>query len=127
MQAINQKLGGQFDVEIERLWDDDWLDFLRGQPWFNAEDFAKGLAIARARYPEPPQGSPPPLPVEALLHANAVAYAGRARYANLCAEAGRTENRLRPSPSGHRKLLRHRTSTSRLIEPGGKPAPHSCR
>jgi hypothetical protein len=71
MQAINQKLGGQFDVEIARLWDDGWLDVLRAQPWLNAEDFAKGLAVARARHPEPPNGAPPPLPVEALLRAAA--------------------------------------------------------
>jgi hypothetical protein len=67
MQAINQKLGGQFDVEIVRLWDEGWLDILRAQSWLNAEDFAKGLAVARARYPAPPNVAPPPLPVEALL------------------------------------------------------------
>jgi len=70
MQAINQKLGGHFDVEVARLWDEDWLDFVRGQSWFNAEDFAKGLTIARARYPEPPKAVPPPLPVQALLPAS---------------------------------------------------------
>ena len=67
MQAINQKLGGQFDVEIARLWDDGWLDVLRAQQWLNAEDFAKGLAVARTRFPEPPRKVPPPLPIEALL------------------------------------------------------------
>ena len=67
MQAINQKLEGKFDVGIDRLWDDDWLAFLRDQQWFNAEDFSRGLAIARARYPEPPRQSKPPLPVEVVL------------------------------------------------------------
>ncbi len=67
MQAVNQKLGGQFDIGVARLWDDDWLDLLRGQSWFNVEDFAKGLAVARKRFPEPP-GRPPPLPIEALLN-----------------------------------------------------------
>jgi hypothetical protein len=71
MQVINQKLDGKFDVGIDRLWDDDWLAFLREQNWFNAEDFAKGMAIARARYPEPPRQSLPPLPVEALLRTSA--------------------------------------------------------
>ena len=67
MQAVNQKLFGEFDVEIARLWDDDWLDVLRAQQWLNAEDFAKGLAVARTRFPEPPRKVPPPLPIEALL------------------------------------------------------------
>jgi hypothetical protein len=69
MQAVNQKLLGEFDVEIARLWDDDWLDLLRAQPWLNAEDFAKGLAVARTRFPEPARRLPPLLPVEALLRA----------------------------------------------------------
>ncbi len=69
MQAVNQKLLGQFDIETARVWDDDWLDILRAQPWLNAEDFAKGLAVARARYPEPARKVPPRLPVEALLQA----------------------------------------------------------
>jgi hypothetical protein len=66
MQAVNQKRLGQFDIEIARLWDDDWLDVLRVQPWLNAEDFAKGLAVARKRFPEPAH-KPPSLPIEALL------------------------------------------------------------
>jgi hypothetical protein len=72
MQAINQKLGGEFDIAVERLWDDDWLFILSAQKWFNADDFNKGLAIARARYPRPPgKPAPPPLPVETLLQASA--------------------------------------------------------
>ena len=51
MQAINQKHGGQFDIPIERLWDDDLPDAVCEQKWFNADDFNKGLAVARARYP----------------------------------------------------------------------------
>lgn len=66
MQAVNQKLLGQFDIEIARLWDDSLLDVLRAQQWINAEDFAKGLAVARKRFPEPAH-KPPPLPIEALL------------------------------------------------------------
>ena len=66
MQAIDQKLGGKFDIEIARVWDDDLLKRLREQSWFNADDFAKGLAVARRRHPEPPpEPTPPPLPVEA--------------------------------------------------------------
>jgi hypothetical protein len=68
MQAIDQRHGGAFDIEIARLWEDGLLESLREQKWFNADDFAKGLAIARKRYPEPPRksaSSPPP--VETLL------------------------------------------------------------
>src|SRR5215475_14352191 len=69
MQAINQKHGGQFDIAIERLWDDGLLDGLRDQKWFNPDDFAKGLAIAQARHHKqpPPKPAPPPLPVQTLL------------------------------------------------------------
>ena len=67
MQAINQKLGGEFDIAIDRLWDDDWFVILREQKWFNADDFNKGLALARTRYPRPPgKPAPPPLPVETV-------------------------------------------------------------
>jgi hypothetical protein len=67
MQAINQKHNGQFDIPVERLWDDNLLAGVRGQKWFNPDDFAKGLAIAQARHPKPPPKPAPPLPVEALL------------------------------------------------------------
>jgi len=72
MQAIDQKHGGAFDIEIARLWEDGLLENLREQKWFNADDFAKGLAIARKRYPEPPRESAPSPPVEALLQAGGV-------------------------------------------------------
>ena len=70
MQAINQKHGGEFDIPVERLWDDPLLDILRAQPWFNADDFNKGLAVARTRHPQP-QRQAAPLPVERLLQASA--------------------------------------------------------
>lgn len=69
MQAVNQKHNGQFDIAIDRLWDDDLLDALRGQKWFNPGDFAEGLAIAQARHPRPPP-RPALLPVQARLHAS---------------------------------------------------------
>jgi hypothetical protein len=52
MQAVDQKLKGQFDIEASRLWEDGLLERLRAEKWLNPEDFAKGLALARARYPE---------------------------------------------------------------------------
>jgi hypothetical protein len=79
MQVINQKLGGEFDIAIERLWDDDWFVVLREQKWFNADDFNKGLALARTRYPRPPgKPAPPPLPIETLLQASATVAAPEA-------------------------------------------------
>jgi hypothetical protein len=53
MQTIDQRLKGAFDIEVSRLWDDDLAEHLRAERWFNAEDFAKGIFIARAKYPEP--------------------------------------------------------------------------
>src|SRR5476649_697355 len=59
MQAIDQKLKGKFDIEVSRLWEDDLHDELRGEKWFNAKDFDKGLAEARKHYPEPPRKAAP--------------------------------------------------------------------
>jgi hypothetical protein len=69
MQAINQKYGGEFDIPIECLWDDDLTDSLREQKWFNPDDFNKGLAVARARYPQPPSRPAAP-PAEKLPQAS---------------------------------------------------------
>ncbi|WP_213772455.1 hypothetical protein [Bradyrhizobium sp. dw_78] len=60
MQAVNQKRHGSFDVEASRLWDDAVLERLRTEDWFNAEDFNKGLTIARARHPQPLRQAEPP-------------------------------------------------------------------
>jgi hypothetical protein len=54
MQAIDQRLKGKFDIELSRLWEDDLHDEFHAEKWFNAQDFEKGLAEARKRYPEPP-------------------------------------------------------------------------
>ena len=71
MQAINQKYNGEFDIPIERLWDDDLSGMLSAQKWFNPEDFDKGLAVARARHKRPPPIlAPPPLRVETSLRAS---------------------------------------------------------
>ncbi len=54
MQAIDQRLKGEFDIEVSRIWDEDLHDALNGEKWFNAADFDKGLAEARKHYPLPP-------------------------------------------------------------------------
>jgi hypothetical protein len=64
MQAIDQKHGGRFDIEIARLWEDDLLERISEQKWFNLDDFSKGLAIARKRFPAPPR-APDPEPAAA--------------------------------------------------------------
>src|SRR5882672_2732528 len=53
MQAVDQKLKGEFDIEASRLWEEGLPESMRAHKWFNAEDFSKGLVIARARYPQP--------------------------------------------------------------------------
>ena len=51
MQLIDQRLEGAFDIEVIRLWDDDLVESLRAKAWLKADDFDKGLAVARTRYP----------------------------------------------------------------------------
>ena len=60
MQAVDQKLKGQFDIEASRLWDDGLSESLNAGGWLNSEDFAKALSVARARYPQPPRKAEPP-------------------------------------------------------------------
>ena len=52
MQLIDQRLEGAFDIEVARLWDDDLIESLRAKAWLKAEDFDKGLAVARTRHPQ---------------------------------------------------------------------------
>jgi hypothetical protein len=53
MQLIDQRLEGVFDIEAARLWDDDFMESLRAKAWLKAEDFDKGLAVARMRHSQP--------------------------------------------------------------------------
>ena len=52
IQAIDQRLKGNFDIEVSRLWDDIIVERTRGLAWINAADFDKALEMARARHPE---------------------------------------------------------------------------
>ena len=54
MQAVDPRLKGKFDIEAIRLWEDGLSESLNAGAWLNAEDFAKALAVARERYPQPP-------------------------------------------------------------------------
>ena len=51
VQACDQKQKSQFDIEVNRLWEDDVLEGLRAHKWLNVEDFEKAIAIARKRFP----------------------------------------------------------------------------
>ena len=64
MQAVDQKLKGQFDIEASRLWDDGLSESLNAGGWLNSEDFAKALSVARGRYPGPPRKAEPPVSPE---------------------------------------------------------------
>ena len=52
MQLIDQKLQGFFDIEVIRLWDESLIASMHAKEWLNAADFDKGLAVARARFPQ---------------------------------------------------------------------------
>ncbi len=51
IQAVDQRLRGVLDIEIARLWDDDFVQSRRGKPGLNLADFDQALAVARTRYP----------------------------------------------------------------------------
>ncbi len=72
MQLIDQKLKGFFDIEAIRLWDDGLIESIHAKEWLNKADFDKGLAIARARYPQSPGTAAPP-PEEKIVAAPVIA------------------------------------------------------
>ena len=41
MQAVDQKQKSKFDIEASRLWEDDLLERLSDQRWFNVDDFER--------------------------------------------------------------------------------------
>lgn len=53
IQAIDQRLKGNFDIAVSRLWDDISVERTRALAWVNAADFDRALEFARARHPEP--------------------------------------------------------------------------
>lgn len=83
MQAVDQKQKSKFDIEVSRLWDDDLVEGLSSERWFNPADFSEGLAIARARYPAlpgrpKPKIAPKPVPPRVdLAKSNAATFAMR--------------------------------------------------
>jgi hypothetical protein len=86
VQAVDQRLRGILDIEVGRLWDDDFVQSRRSKPGLNLQDFDQALAVARMRYPrqgarptidlplellvaEEPELSPPPVPPALALRA----------------------------------------------------------
>src|ERR1700738_378944 len=45
LQAVDQKLKGNFDIEAARLWEEGLLESMRAEPWLNVEDFGKALSV----------------------------------------------------------------------------------
>jgi hypothetical protein len=73
LQAIDQRLNGEFDIEIADLWDDSFVARARACPQLNAADFDKAIALARARYPAMPRSPDRPADkVEPVRHAPAI-------------------------------------------------------
>ncbi len=60
VQAVDQRLKGDFDIDLSRIWDEELQARMRGHAWVNADDFDKALTMARRRFPEPAKGSPSP-------------------------------------------------------------------
>ncbi|MFT4121661.1 hypothetical protein [Bradyrhizobium sp.] len=58
VQAVDQRLRGVLDIELARLWDDDYVQSRRAKPGVNAADFDKAVAVARERYPKAPVVAP---------------------------------------------------------------------
>jgi len=54
IQAIDKKLDMKFDVEADRIWEEDLAVPLQSESWFDAADFTMALGIARRRARENP-------------------------------------------------------------------------
>ena len=51
----------RFDIPVSRIWEDDLTTRLALEPWFDADDFAQALALARTRAKDSPKTFAPPL------------------------------------------------------------------
>ena len=54
IQAVDKKLEMKFDIEAHRIWEENLPDAMASEPWFDSEDFATALEIARKRAQENP-------------------------------------------------------------------------
>lgn len=60
IQIIDKKMKMRFDIPISRIWEDNLTSHLVLEPWFDAEDFAQAVALARARAQDNPKTFAPP-------------------------------------------------------------------
>ncbi|MDB5521228.1 MAG: uncharacterized protein JWP21_2224 [Tardiphaga sp.] len=61
IQVIDKKLKMRFDIPASKIWEDDLTSRLLLEPWFDADDFAEALALARLRAQDNPKIFAPPL------------------------------------------------------------------
>jgi hypothetical protein len=54
IQAVSKKLNMRFDVEASRIWEEDIDRPMRELAWFDGEDFAEALQVARRLSQETP-------------------------------------------------------------------------
>jgi hypothetical protein len=54
IQAVNKKLNMRFDIAASRIWEEDADQPMRELDWFDAEDFAEALRVARRLSQETP-------------------------------------------------------------------------
>lgn len=54
VQAVDKKLDMKFDVEAQHIWDEGLAENLRSEGWFDEQDFATALGVARRRARENP-------------------------------------------------------------------------
>ena len=55
VQAVSQSHKMRFDVAAEHIWDDGIDAPMRTEVWFDADDFAQALEVARRRSREDPR------------------------------------------------------------------------
>ncbi len=55
IQAVDPKLNREFDVEASRIGDEGLAEAMLSEDWFDIEDFANALKVARQRLQETPQ------------------------------------------------------------------------
>jgi len=55
IQAVDPKLNREFDVEVSRIGDEGLAEAMLSEDWFDIEDFASALKVARQRLQQTPQ------------------------------------------------------------------------
>lgn len=61
VQAVSDRHEMRFDIAAARIWDENLDADMRQLPWFDAEDFAKAVDVARKRSKDNPLTFQPPM------------------------------------------------------------------